>query len=125
MPSGQLTVWNGESFALSTDCRVRAARAVGQACALSEHLTSVKRIERNIEESTGTPREKAGCHLKHTRVMSGIVGNSEFEPRAVVRDVTEIAPIEARLHGWSTSGEGALGNAFAPSAICLFDAESA
>src|SRR5271156_5281135 len=43
MPSGQLTVWNGESFALSTDCGVCAARAVDQACSLSEYLPSVKR----------------------------------------------------------------------------------
>ena len=34
MPRGQLTVWNGESVAFSTDCGVCAARAVDQACPL-------------------------------------------------------------------------------------------
>src|SRR3984957_21124282 len=48
-PSGQLTGWNGESFALSTDCGVCAARALDQACPLSEHLPSLRRIERTIE----------------------------------------------------------------------------
>src|ERR1700723_2496310 len=48
-PSGQLTGWNGESFALSTDFGVCAARAVDQTCPLSEYVPSVRRIERNCE----------------------------------------------------------------------------
>src|SRR4029077_12884665 len=39
----------GESFALSTDCGVCVARAVDQACPLSEYRRSVRRIERNVE----------------------------------------------------------------------------
>jgi hypothetical protein len=58
MPSGQLAVWNGASFALSTDCRVCPARAVYQACPLSGHLPSVERIERNIENLLAIPGEK-------------------------------------------------------------------
>src|SRR3984957_16811989 len=48
-PSGQLTEWSGESFALSIDCGVCAARALDQACSLSEYLPSVRRIEQNIK----------------------------------------------------------------------------
>src|ERR1700723_2666589 len=48
-PSSQLAEWSGGSFAFSTDCGVCAARAVDQACPLSEYLPSVRRIERNFE----------------------------------------------------------------------------
>src|ERR1700723_2397963 len=64
-PSSQLAEWSGGSFPLSTDCGVCAARAVDQACPLSEYRTSVSRIERNIENLLATPGEKQ-CHLNRT-----------------------------------------------------------
>src|SRR3984957_135802 len=57
-PSSQLAEWSGEWFALSTDCGVCAARAVDQACTLSEYLPWIRRIEAR-HKSPGALRGRA------------------------------------------------------------------
>jgi hypothetical protein len=88
MPSGQLTVWNGESFALSTDCGVRAARPVDHACPLSEHRPSVRHIERNIDDPLATGVRAATSETVPLDQAAGYLRNDDGRDR--IKNHTEL-----------------------------------